>query len=74
MTNATLRVNVNRPKCCGYGICAEICPEIYKLDENGFIYLEGDGTVPDALREAAIEGAEACPEEAILFEDIVPEE
>ncbi|WP_376715244.1 ferredoxin [Janibacter limosus] len=22
-------------KCCGYGICAEICPSVFKLDDRG---------------------------------------
>ncbi len=69
-TKTTLRVKVNRPKCCGYGICAEICPEIFKLDDNGFAYEAGDGTVPEALRELALEAVDACPEECIRVEQV----
>jgi ferredoxin len=65
----TLKVKVNRPKCCGYGICAEICPEVYKLDDGGFAYVEGDGVVPEGQRELALEGLEACPEEAIFIDE-----
>ena len=60
----TLTVKIEREKCCGYGICAEICPSVYKLDEQGFVYIDSD-VVPEADGEAAIEGAEACPELAI---------
>ena len=34
-TNIQLRVVVDRGSCCGYGLCAAICPEIYKLDDGG---------------------------------------
>ena len=32
-----LKVVIDKPACCGYGICAEICPDVYKLDENGIV-------------------------------------
>jgi ferredoxin len=60
----SIRVEVNRGKCCGYGICAEICPSVYKLDEQGFLYLHDD-VVPEGARDRAVEGADACPEAAI---------
>jgi ferredoxin len=56
-------VVVDKAKCCGYGICAEICSDVYKLDAQGFVYI--DGPVPARLADAAREGAEACPEEAL---------
>ncbi|MCW2693502.1 MAG: ferredoxin [Mycobacterium sp.] len=62
----TVSVSVDREKCCGYGICAEICPQIYKLDDQGFVYLEGSD-VPAELAESAAEGADACPESAIAL-------
>jgi ferredoxin len=60
----TLHVKADSEKCCGYGICAEICPSIFKLDSQGFVYIE-DELVPEELEESAVEGAEACPELAI---------
>lgn len=64
-----LKVTADRSKCCGYGLCAQMCPQLYKLDENGIVYLETD-TVPDGLEDDAREGASACPAEAILIEEI----
>ena len=61
---AKLKVEINRPACCGYGVGAEICPEVYKLDENGMVYVE-DPIVPAGLEAAAREGAEACPQSAL---------
>lgn len=57
-------VKVNDEACCGYTKCAEVCPEVYKLDDMGFAYVD-DSLVPEGLEEKAKKGAEACPEAAI---------
>ena len=59
-----LRIVVDKQACCGYGVCAEICPEVYKLDDNGFVFLN-DPLVPAGLEDKAREGAEACPQSAL---------
>jgi ferredoxin len=59
-----LKVVANRSACCGYGVCAEICPEVYQLDDNGIVVLATD-TVPAGLEEKAREGAAACPQNAL---------
>ncbi len=63
-----LRVVIDKPACCGYGLCAEICPEVFKLDGNGIVYVD-DSLVPEGLEEKAREGAEACPQSALAVED-----
>lgn len=63
-----LKVVINKPACCGYGVCAEICPDVYKLDENGMVYVD-DEIVPEGMEDAAQEGADACPQSAL---SIVP--
>jgi ferredoxin len=68
-TNIQLRIVVERGNCCGYGLCAAICPEIYKLDEGGLVYVESE-LVPAGMEEAAREGAEACPAEALKVEAV----
>lgn len=64
-----LRVIADRSRCCGYGLCAQMCPQVYKLDENGLVVLESD-QVPPGLEEEAREGAAACPAEALVIEEI----
>jgi ferredoxin len=60
----TLKIVINKPACCGYGVCAEICPEVFKLDENGIVYVD-DEIVPVGLEDQAREGADACPQSAL---------
>jgi ferredoxin len=62
-----LKVVINKAACCGYGICAEICPEVYKLDANGIVYVDSE-IVPEGLEQSAREGAEACPQAALAIE------
>lgn len=62
-----LLVKVDRSRCCGYGLCAQLCPEVYKLDENGLVYVESE-VVPAGIEEEAREGAAACPAEALAIE------
>lgn len=59
-----IKVEVDKTACCAYGLCAEICPEVYKLDENGIAYVENE-LVPEGMEELATEGADACPQMAI---------
>lgn len=59
-----LKLVVDRSACCAYGLCADICPEVYKLDENGIVYVEEE-LVPPGLEVRAREGAESCPQGAI---------
>ncbi len=58
---------VNRTKCCAYGVCAELSPSVFKLDEQGYAYVEG--FVSPEAEPAAREAAESCPSEAITLHD-----
>lgn len=62
-----LKIIVDRPACCGYAICADICPEVYKLDENSIVYLDDD-LAPEGTEAKAQEGCDACPQNAIKTE------
>lgn len=70
---AQFKAVADRSRCCGYGLCAAICPSVYKLDADGMVYFD-DARVPPELEEEAREGAAACPAEAIWLEPITPED
>lgn len=63
-----LKVVIDKAACCGYGVCADICPEVYKLDVNGIVYVD-DPIIPEGLEEQAREGAGACPQSALAVVD-----
>jgi ferredoxin len=62
-----LRIVADRSRCCGYGLCAAICPQVYKIDEGGLVFLESE-FVSSEFETEAREGAAACPAEALLVE------
>jgi ferredoxin len=63
-----LRVEVLPGKCCGYTLCNEVCPEMYHIDDQGFVRVP-DPVVPAGLEERAREGAEICPEGALVLRE-----
>jgi ferredoxin len=64
-----MKVILDRPKCVGHARCAAVAPEVYDLDENGYLAAE-EKTVSEDVRSQAIRGMRACPERAIsILED-----
>ena len=61
---ATLRAFADRERCCGYGICVQLCPGVFKVGDDGLVYLENE-IVPAALAEQATEAAASCPAQAL---------
>jgi ferredoxin len=49
----------------GHARCAAVAPDVYELDENGYVDIPDGTTVADDLRGHALDGAGACPERAI---------
>jgi ferredoxin len=63
-SQGTLRAFADRERCCGYGICVQLCPEVFKTDDNGLVYLDSE-IVPAGFEEAATEAAASCPAQAL---------
>lgn len=59
--SATSIIEVDHVKCCGYGMCAELCPDVFSLDENGFV-IANMTEIPEELRGAAEDAVYSCPE------------
>lgn len=66
-SHGTFRAVADRGACCGYGVCADVCPEVFKLDEAGLVYVENE-IVPSELVSRAKEAAESCPQLALRLE------
>jgi ferredoxin len=59
---ATLRVD--RIRCDGHGLCAELLPERLELDDWGYPTVR-PGPVPDRLLPLARRAVAACPVQAL---------
>ena len=63
-----MKLRVNPIACTGHGMCAELLPELIKLDPWGYPLL-GDARVPRGLADHARRAAEACPTLALLIDE-----
>jgi ferredoxin len=54
------RLAIDRIRCDGYGMCAEMFPEGIELDDWGYPILR-PGTIPDQLLPLARRAVEVCP-------------
>ena len=55
-----VRPRVDWPACTARGLCAEMLPELVRLDEWGYPVL-ADGEVPAELLKHARDAVQACP-------------
>jgi ferredoxin len=62
-----MKANVDRNSCIGCGMCAEICPEVFRMDGEGLA--EAYAQPDENNRAAAAEAAESCPAEAIKTQE-----
>jgi ferredoxin len=60
-----LRIDVNYERCEGHGLCVEVAPEVFDLDDDGLVILREVGQIPADLEVAAGSGARACPVAAL---------
>ncbi|MEU6008324.1 ferredoxin [Streptomyces sp. NPDC047453] len=59
-----MRVEVDQSLCSGHGQCAVAAPDLFRLDEDGYV-LPYDGEVPEGREPHARAGSRACPERAL---------
>jgi ferredoxin len=63
----SIRLTVDYAACTGYGICAELLPELITLDQWGFPVI-APGPVPGPLTALARRAVRSCPAMALRAE------
>jgi len=61
-----VKVIVDQARCVGHARCAAAAPEVFELDDNGYIAF-AERRVPAGLEAQAQRGARACPERIITI-------
>lgn len=59
-----MRVELNRDKCIGHGLCMLGAPDLFDLDDEGVVVLIAQPDSP-ALLESAATAQRDCPEHVI---------
>jgi len=63
-----MRVVVNFDLCQSNAICMSVCPEVFEVREDGFLYILNE-TPDESLRARVEEAVRQCPTQAISVED-----
>ena len=62
-----MKVTVDYEVCASTGTCVQVCPEVFEIRSDGFLYLLIEGDVPAELHKKAIEAEDLCPTGAITL-------
>jgi ferredoxin len=64
-------LQIDRIRCDGHGLCAELLPELIRLDDWGFPIIKA-GRLPTSLVEHARRAVDACPVLALRLASMTP--
>jgi ferredoxin len=67
------RLAINRIRCDGYGMCAELFPEGIELDDWGYPILR-PGAIPAEMVSIARQAVDVCPVLALRLVAMAPAE
>ena len=62
-----MRVIVDFDVCASTGSCMQICPEVFELRSDGYLYIRQEEP-PESLRQQVEQAADMCPTAAITVE------
>lgn len=62
-----MKATVNRSGCISCGLCAETCPDVFRMAEDGLA--EAYAEVIDDVRQSAEEARDNCPVSVISLEE-----
>ena len=63
---AIVKVWIDEDECTGCGLCEDVCPEVFELNDVAKVK---EGADFNKFGEKIKEAAEDCPSEAIQFEE-----
>lgn len=62
-----MKAHVDKDICIGCGLCPDICPEIFSMDDDG-LAIAKDIEIPEDIVDSAKDAESQCPVEAISVE------
>jgi ferredoxin len=61
-----MKVNVDYDVCASTGACMQVCPEVFEVRSDGYLYVLQEEP-PAELHDKVREAAELCPTGAITL-------
>jgi ferredoxin len=62
-----MKVTVDYDVCASTGSCMQICPEVFEVRKDGFLYVLIEEP-PESLRAQVEQAADMCPTAAITID------
>lgn len=62
-----MKAYLDRSGCIGCGLCAQTCPEVFRMADDGLAEVI-TSDVPEGAHESAVEAQEGCPVSVIKVE------
>ena len=63
-----MKAIVDQELCIGCGVCPEVCPQVFQMNDEDLAEVIADPVPPEA-EESARDAASQCPVEAISIEE-----
>lgn len=73
-----MRVSIDKKRCAGTGLCAEICPNVFGVGTDYMVFLKEEGVevedgqaviAPTGFSNSVKEAVESCPTDTILLDN-----
>ena len=62
-----MKAKLDRSGCISCGLCAETCPEVFEMADDGIAEVHQE-SVPEEVEDRAIEAQDGCPVSVITVE------
>ena len=62
-----MKAVIDRDGCTGCSLCAEICPEVFRMADDGLAEVHGE--VTEENYDSAKEAEDSCPVSVITIEE-----
>lgn len=62
-----MKASIDRDGCISCGLCEQICPEVFRMADDGLAEVIVD-EIPEEAEDCAIEAEESCPVSVITVE------
>ncbi|MGD0808630.1 MAG: ferredoxin [Acidimicrobiales bacterium] len=63
-----MNVRIEQEYCTGDGLCQDLCPEVFEMQDDGLAHVKLAGEVPTNLEDPVLEAQAQCAGECIYVD------